>query len=169
VPPFKLGATELRGIDIEEINNDDVSGTVVPDLQRVEQKIEQVFDLKRQDISVQFDERVLLRSATKVRFANNRLALGGASWATVNEVRRGEQLPPVAGGDVIYQPTNLAGLGSDKTGTAPDGAGRPETGNPTTPAPTTRPPSEVDEGEGKVAPVHEIRMQFTLPRDLHPD
>jgi phage portal protein BeeE len=64
VPPFKLGATELRGIDIEEINNDYVSGTVMPDLQRVEQKIEQVFDLKRQNISVQFDERVLLRSAT---------------------------------------------------------------------------------------------------------
>jgi hypothetical protein len=111
---------------------------------------------------------VLLRSATKVRFANNRLALGGASWATVNEVRRGEQLPPVEGGDVIYQPTNLAGLGSDKTGTAPDGAGRPETGNLPPPAPATRPPSESNEGEGKSAPVREIRMQFSLPRDPHP-
>jgi hypothetical protein len=81
----------------------------------------------------------------------------------VNEVRRGEQLPPVEGGDVIYQPTNLAGLGSDKTGTAADGAGRPEAGNLPTPAPATRPPSGPDEGEGKFAPLCEIKMQFTVP------
>lgn len=158
VPPYKLGATELRGIDIEEINNEYVSGCIMRDLERLETKIEQVFDLDRQGIEVKFDERVLLRSATKVRFANNRIALGGAAFATVNEVRAGEQLPPVEGGDVIYQPTNLAGLGSDKTGGAPDGAGRPADGEMPTPAPATRPPAESDgEGEGKSV------MRFTLP------
>jgi hypothetical protein len=51
----------------------------------------------------------------------------------VNEVRAGEQLPPVeelpeGPGWQINQPVNLAAIGSDRTGTAPDGAGRPEDG-----------------------------------------
>lgn len=158
VPPFKLGATELRGIDIEEINNDYVSGTIMPDLHRIEQRLDFSFDLADQDMRVSFDERVLLRSATKTRFANNRIGLGGASFLTINEVRAAEQLPAIPGGDVIYQPTNLASLGSDKTGGAPDGAGRPNEGELPTPAPATRPPAE-DEGE----PGKAVRMEFTQP------
>lgn len=154
VPPFKLGATELRGIDIEEINNDYVSGAIMPDLHRIEQKFEQAFDLHAQGLSVDFDERALLRSATKVRFANNRIGLGGASFLTINEVRAAEQLPPVEGGDVLYQPSNIAALGSDKTGGAPDGAGRPEAGNLPDPAPA---PAKPQDG-GKAA-----EMSFTLP------
>jgi HK97 family phage portal protein len=154
VPPFKLGDTELRGIDIEEINNDYVSGTIMPDLHRIEEKFDDAFDLASQDLAVNFDERALLRSSTKVRYANARIALGGASFATVNEVRAGEQLPPVEGGDVIYQPVNLAQLGSDKTGGAPDGAGRPNDGelpkpgvaSPAVPSPTNDP----DAGEKSV-------------------
>jgi HK97 family phage portal protein len=133
VPPFKLGATELRGIDIEAITNDYVTSAIMPDLHRLEQRIEQSFDLTSQDIKVSFDERILLRSDAKTRFANNRIALGGAAWAAVNEVRAGEQLPPVeelpeGPGWQINQPVNLAAIGSDRTGTAPDGAGRPEDG-----------------------------------------
>jgi HK97 family phage portal protein len=145
VPPFKLGATELRGIDIEEINNDYVSGTIMPDLHRLEQTFGRTFDLERQNLEVSFDERALLRSATKTRFANNRIGLGGASFLTVNEVRAGEQLPAVDGGDVLYQPSNLAGLGSDRTGTAPDGAGRPPSGELPDPHPAPAAPAEDDE------------------------
>lgn len=154
-PPFKLGDTELRGIDIEEINNDYVSGTIMPDLHRLEDKIEQVFDLDREGIDVSFDERALLRASTKVRFANYRLALGGASFVAVNEVRAAEQLPPVPGGDVIYQPSNLAAAGSDRAGLAPDGAGRPEEGTMPGPAVPTKPPAAADDGEKA--------MQFSLP------
>ena len=146
-PPFKLGATELRGIDIEEINNDYVSGTVMPDLHRIEQKFERTFDLDKQNISVDLDERVLLRSATKTRFANNRIALGGMGFVTVNEVRAGEQLPPVEGGDKIYQPINLATLGSDKTGGGADGGGRPENGNMPGPGVGSPPKPPADDDE----------------------
>jgi Phage Terminase len=45
-----------------------------------------------------------------------------------NEWRRSERLPPVPGGDEVRAPVNLAALGSDTTGTAPDGAGRPPAG-----------------------------------------
>jgi HK97 family phage portal protein len=160
VPPFKLGATELRGIDIEEINNDYVSGTIMPDLVRIEQRFEKTFDLPRQNLSVDFDERALLRSATKVRFANNRIGLGGASFLTVNEVRAGEQLPPVDGGDVLYQPSNLAALGSDKTGGAPDGAGRPADGDLPMPTVPVKPVAGADDGEkGMVFSLPPINVQ----------
>lgn len=147
MPPFKLGATELRGLDIDAINNEYVSGAVMPDLHRLEQRIEQSFDLPSQDISVSFDERVLLRSDAKTRYANARIALGGAAWSAVNEVRAGEQLCPVdelpeGPGWAINQPVNLAAIGSDKTGGAPDGAGRPEDG--TMPAPGVASPKPVD-------------------------
>ena len=160
VPPFKLGATELRGIDVEEINNAYVSDAIMPDLHRLEERIELSFGLAAQNIAVSFDERVLLRSATKTRFANNRIGLGGASFLTINEVRGGEGLPAVEGGDVLYQPSNLASLGSDRTGGAPDGAGRPEDG--TLPAPAIAPakPAEGDEsGDADKS----IAMKFTAP------
>lgn len=150
VPPFKVGATEIRGIDIEEINNDYVSGTIMPDLHRIEQKFDQVFDLQRQNLETDFDERVLLRAATKVRYANNRIALGGAAWATINEVRAAEQLPAIgAEGDVIYQPSNLAAAGSDRTGGAPDGAGRPEDGRMPSPSIAPAKPAEGEADEDK--------------------
>jgi HK97 family phage portal protein len=158
VPPFKIGATEIRGIDIEEINNDYVSGTIMPDLTRLEEKFGDTFDLPAQNLVASFDERALLRSATKTRFANNRIGLGGASFLTINEVRAGEGLPAVEGGDVLYQPTNIAAAGSDRTGGAPDGAGRPEEGTLPTPSiAPAKPPAADEVGEG------EKQMQFTMP------
>jgi HK97 family phage portal protein len=157
VPPYKLGATELRGIDIEEITNDYVAGAVMPDLHRLEQKFEFTFDLHEQGLSVDFDERALLRSATKTRFANNRIGLGGASFLTINEVRAAEQLPAVDGGDVLYQPSNIAALGSDKTGGAPDGAGRPDAG--TLPNPSPAPAKPAADGDAEKAKA----MEFSLP------
>jgi HK97 family phage portal protein len=163
VPPFKIGATEIRGIDIEEINNDYVSGTIMPDLTRLEEKFGDTFDLPAQNLMVSFDERALLRSATKTRFANNRIGLGGASFLTINEVRAGEGLPSIGpAGDVLYQPSNIAAVGSDKTGGAPDGAGRPEAG--TLPGPSIAPAKPLaadEEGEGEKTAATEMR--FTMP------
>lgn len=151
VPLFKIGATEIRGIDIEEINNDYVSSTIMPDLHRLEQKFGDTFDLPAQNLVVSFDERALLRSATKSRFANNRIGLGGASFLTINEVRAGEGLPDIGPeGDVLYQPTNIAAIGSDKTGGAPDGAGRPADGTVAGPAiAPAKPPAADEDGEGE--------------------
>ena len=129
VPPFKLGLTELRGINIDQINQDYVNNTIMPDLHRWEQKFAKVFNLDDEDIEVSFDETVLLRADITTRFTANRIALGGAAFVSVNEVRAGEGLPPAdedaTGGDAITRPVNMATLGSDVTGTAPDGAGAP--------------------------------------------
>jgi HK97 family phage portal protein len=125
VPPFKLGLVELRGLNIDQINQDYVNNTVMPDLHRWEQKLVQAFDLDSQDLEVSFDETVLLRADITTRYTAARIALGGGAFVTVNEVRAGEGLPDVPGGDVVTRPVNMATLGSDVTGTAPDGAGRP--------------------------------------------
>lgn len=124
-PPFKLGLTELRGINIDQINQDYVNNTIMPDLHRWEQKLEKTFDLADQGLEVDMDETVLLRADITTRYAAARIALGGGAFVSVNEVRAGENMGPVPGGDEVTRPLNVAALGSDITGTAPDGAGAP--------------------------------------------
>jgi hypothetical protein len=48
--------------------------------------------------------------------------------STQNECRAENGDPPMDGGDVLLRPVNLAASGSDMSGTAPDGAGRPDDG-----------------------------------------
>ena len=125
MPPYKLGLVELRGINIDQINGDYVQNAVMVDVDRWEQKLTQVFDLDNQGLEVKLDETVLLRADITTRYTAARIGLGGGAFLKVNEVREGEGLPDVPGGDEVTRPVNMATLGSDVTGTAPDGAGRP--------------------------------------------
>jgi HK97 family phage portal protein len=47
---------------------------------------------------------------------------------TQNEERANRGLPPLPGGDRLMMPTNMAAEGSQTSGQAPDGAGRPKAG-----------------------------------------
>jgi HK97 family phage portal protein len=129
IPSHKLGTEPLRGVNLVQVDQDYVSSTIMPDLHRWEQKFDQVFQLSEQDIEIKFDETVLLRADIATRYAAARIALGGGAWASVNEVRAGEDMSPAdvdaTGADAIQAPVNMAAIGSDKTGTAPDGAGAP--------------------------------------------
>jgi HK97 family phage portal protein len=129
IPQHKLGTDQLRGVNIVQVNQDYVNNTIMPDLHRWEQKFDFCFGLSEQNLEIHFDETILLRADIATRYAANRIAIGGAAWATVNEVREGEHLPPAdpeaEGADQITRPANMAAIGSDKTGTAPDGAGHP--------------------------------------------
>lgn len=128
-PLYKIAVDDaLRGVNLVAAEANYVSNAIAPDLDRWEQKIAQVFGLDDEDLEVQFDPRPLLRADITARYAAARVGLGGASFLTVNEVRRGEGLPAVPEGDTIYQPANMASIGSDISGEAPDGAGRPPTG-----------------------------------------
>lgn len=136
VPPRKLGQPDLqRGSTIIQEEQAYVNGTVSPDLEMLEQKFEVTFDLDRDGVSLDLNEDALLRADPLTRYNLGRIGkLSGLT--TTNEWRRSERLPPVPDGDVVMQPVNMAALGSDMTGTAPDGAGRPpaataaaETGN----------------------------------------
>lgn len=128
MPPFKLGMAELRGVNLVQINQEYVNDTIAPDLDRWEQKFEDVFDLASEGLEIGFDETRLLRTDILTRYTIGRIGVLSGMTAT-NEFRKGERLPPVPGGDEVRAPVNLAALGSDATGTAPDGAGRPPAGH----------------------------------------
>ena len=139
VPPHKVYVVDrAAAMNIPQQDQDYVNSTVAPDLERWEQKIRQYFMLDREradndnGIFVDFDESQLLRADILTR--RNAARLGVLSGITTqNEERRGEYLPPMPGGDVLLVPANTAALGSEATGTAPDGAGRPAGGNPPAP------------------------------------
>ena len=127
VPPHKLGAELMRGINVDQVNQDYVNNTVMPDLHRWEQKFADYFGLAALEIEVDMDETVLLRADITARYNAGRIGIL-TSMITPNEFRAGEGLPPMPGGDELLRPVNMAALGSDVTGGAPDGAGRPAHG-----------------------------------------
>ncbi|WP_316228362.1 MULTISPECIES: phage portal protein [unclassified Bradyrhizobium] len=133
VPLHKLNVpAENARIKLDDAEQGYVNATIMPDLDAWEQKFEQVFDLDAEDLEVDFDERLLLRAAESVRINNQRLKVM-SGLATQNECRAEEGKPPMAGADVLLHPVNLAASGSDMSGTAPDGAGRPSSGQAPTP------------------------------------
>ncbi len=138
VPLSRLGVAGNTSSKITPAEEEQayVNHTVMPDLVIAEQKITQVFGLDKEGIEVDFDEAQLLRADIMTRYNAARLGVL-TGILTPNEVRRSEGLPPMEGGDKLMVPANTAALGSDMTGTAPDGAGRPESGNPPKPGVST--------------------------------
>jgi HK97 family phage portal protein len=129
VPTRKLMQPDTtKGSTIIQEDQSYVNETVAPDLEMFEQKLVRTFDLDREGLGVDIDESPLLRADPLTRYNLGRI--GTLSGMTApNEWRRGERLPPVPGGDQVRAPVNLAALGSDMTGQAPDGAGRPAAGH----------------------------------------
>lgn len=142
MPLHKLGvAGEIGRLRIDQADQAYVNTTIMPDLEAWEQKIEQVFNLDDDELDADFDERRLLRAEEATRINNQRLkVLSGL--ATQNECRAEEGMPPMDGGDELLRPVNLAASGSDMTGTAPDGAGRPADGKLPDPGTPNRMPNE---------------------------
>jgi len=129
VPLHRLNVSGETGkLRIDQADQMYVNGTIMPDLDMWEQKFDQVFNLDGQGLHADFDERRLLRAEEATRINNGRLAVM-SGLKTQNEVRAVEGDPPIEGADVLLTPVNLAAVGSDTSGTAPDGAGRPEDGN----------------------------------------
>lgn len=149
VPTRKLMLPDTsRGSTIIQEDQSYVNETVAPDLDMYEQKLVQRFDLDREGLGVDLDESPLLRADPLTRYNLGRIGKLSGLTAT-NEWRRGERLPPVPGGDTIMQPVNMAALGSDMTGTAPDAAGRPAGGQLPDPGVPT---SGGDAADNDVAP-----------------
>lgn len=128
VPTRKLMQPDTsKGSTIIQEDQSYVNETVAPDLDMLEQKIVRTFGLAEEGLGVDFDESPLLRADPQTRYNIGRLGVL-SGLISPNEWRRGERLPPVPGGDEVRAPVNLAALGSDMTGQAPDGAGRPPEG-----------------------------------------
>lgn len=134
VPAWKLGGPDaVRSLDIPRAQQEYVNEVVAPDLDRMEQRLNETFDLTRDGLYVDFDEASLLRADTATQVSALRLAVL-TSLMTPNEARKEMGLPSLPEGDKLLAPNNAAALGSDVSGTAPDGAGRPAGGN--APAPS---------------------------------
>jgi HK97 family phage portal protein len=105
VPPHMVGHTENStswGTGLEQQTLGFVKFSLRRRLKRIEQALEQQLLTARDradGISIEFNLEGLLRgdSAGRASFYQSGLSNG---WMTINEVRRLENLPPVAGGDV---------------------------------------------------------------------
>lgn len=127
MPLYKVGGELPRGIRIDQLDQAYVNTTIMPDLDMWEQKFNKAFALEDEGLIADFDERRLLRAEEATRINNQRLQVM-SGLKTQNECRAIEGDPPMEGGDVLLRPVNLAAIGSDASGTAPDGAGRPPEG-----------------------------------------
>jgi HK97 family phage portal protein len=148
MPPFKLGLEQLRGVNLVQVNQEYVNDTIAPDLDRWEQKLEYELGLTDEGLELGLDESRLLRTDILTRYDIGRMGTLSGLIST-NEFRAGERLPPVPGGDEVRAPVNLAALGSDATGTAPDGAGRPSGQNVA--GPVAEPGAHEDDEEKALA------------------
>lgn len=107
-----------------------------------EQRIPFTFGLDLDELFIEFDVDRLLRADIATRYEANRVALGGAGWMMTNEIRAGEGLEDVEGGDTVLRPVNTVpidapiqtssagqnppAVGSDQTGKKGEGGGRPK-------------------------------------------
>lgn len=125
MPPHKLGMIEaLNKTNQLQADQTYVNETIMPDLDRWEQKFVLTFDLDKEGLEVDFDESRLLRADVLTRLNIGRLGVLSGLMSP-EEWRISEGRPPSPQHGVLRAPVNLAELGSDTTGTAPDGAGRP--------------------------------------------
>jgi HK97 family phage portal protein len=109
VPPHMIGANDTTsswGTGIEQITLGFVKFTLKTYLNRIEQEINRKF-FKTAKFFVEFGLEGLLSGDSKAEGESLRQAIGGSQgpgWMTANEVRRIKNLPPVEGGDELYDP-----------------------------------------------------------------
>lgn len=145
MPPHMLGVvTRTSGNSITQLAQEYLNYTLSTWIEMWEQRIPFTFDLDPDELFIEFDVDRLLRADIATRFAANRVALGGAGWRTVNEVRADEGQDGVEGGDTVFRPLNTVDIdqpdpvlpppeqqggepavGSEQTGEGAEGGGRP--------------------------------------------
>jgi HK97 family phage portal protein len=121
VPPHMIGETSgssAVGAGYEQQARDFVMHTLRLHLKRLEQELNRKLFPRDTGRFVRFDLADLIEGDSKAQAEYNRAALGGPGtgqgWLTVNEVRKTRGLPPVDGGDAIFDPS--------KTQATPEGA-----------------------------------------------
>ena len=153
VPLYKL-AIEVSNTESSMVQQDQeyLNGVISTYCDRYVEKFHLSFDIDPDEFVIEFDYSRFLKADIQTRLTALRTGVIGMIY-TPNEARAGEGLPPVEGGDTLYQPTNMApigftpagkasGPGSDLTGAPAEGGdGDPAQvpGNPSgdQPAPTT--------------------------------
>jgi HK97 family phage portal protein len=147
MPLYKLGVKgEMSRLKFDDADQAYVNTTIMPDLDVWEEKFAQKFGLGKDNLKADFDERRLLRAAEATRVNTQRLKIM-SGISTQNECRTENGDPPLPGGDVLLTPVNLAASGSDMSGTAPDGAGRPDAGTVPDPGAPNEPKKSIGDDD----------------------
>lgn len=114
VPPHMIGETtgsSAVGAGYEQQARDFVMHTLRLHLKRLEQELNRKLFPRDTGKFVRFDLSDLIEGDAKAQADYNRAALGGPGtgmgWATVNEIRKAKGLPPVDGGDTIFDPRDV--------------------------------------------------------------
>jgi HK97 family phage portal protein len=109
VPPWMLGLMEKTtswGSGVEQMGIGFLIYTLMPHLNRFQQEINRkCFRITR--YFCEFNTDGLLQADAKGRSEAFRQAIGGSQgpgWMLINEVRKKQNLPPIAGGDKLYDP-----------------------------------------------------------------
>lgn len=115
VPPHMIGAQETTsswGSGVEQMSIGFVKYTLNPYLNRITDEVNRkIFRTSRYYIEFQLDG--LLKGDSKAESEADRQAIGGSQgpgWLTPNELRRKKNLPPLPGGDVLYDPKNTTAI-----------------------------------------------------------
>lgn len=117
VPPVMIGETEKTsswGSGVEQMARWFVMFTLNDHLTDIEQELKRKL-FANSKFFAKFAEKELTRGDTKTRAEYNKAALGGTqspAWMTQNEVRAAENLPPIEGGDKLFNP--VSGDGEDE-------------------------------------------------------
>lgn len=109
IPPHKLGDLERATFsNIEHQQVEYQQEAIQPWAIRWEQEANRklLLEAERPLLELTFNLDSLLRADTAARYGAHNIGLQ-AGFLTVNEVRRKENLPPVAGGDVLRVPLNM--------------------------------------------------------------
>jgi HK97 family phage portal protein len=106
-PPHMVGHTQNTsswGTGVEQMSIGFVKYTLMRHLKKIEQEFNRKIWPSRQKYFVEFNTAGLERGDYKTRNEGYRVGLGRAGepgWMTVNEIRKYENLPPVADGDQL--------------------------------------------------------------------
>lgn len=130
VPPHKIFVSTGAKSANETLaaqDQDYVNSAITQRAVNFEQRFGMTFGLDGEDLFLELDISQLLRADVMTRANVSRInILSGKT--TANEERIGEGLAPLPGGDRLMKPTNMAAEGSNISGGAPDGAGKPKSG-----------------------------------------
>lgn len=113
VPPHMIGETTKAtsfGSGIENMGIGFVKYTLGPHLKRLRDELNRkLFRTARYFVEHNVDSFMAGDSKTQGEYFGKALGGPGAQgWMTVNEVRRLKNLPPIEGGDTLYQPKDSA-------------------------------------------------------------
>ncbi|RJF99023.1 phage portal protein [Noviherbaspirillum saxi] len=121
VPPHMIGELDKATFsNIEHQAIQFVIYTLLPWIKRHEQAMMRDFLLpsERAEYYIEFNVSGLLRGDQSSRFAAYAVARQWG-WLSVNDIRRLENLPPIAGGDVYLQPLNMINAAMPPTSVKP--------------------------------------------------